>query len=420
MKTPALITALKNMTGNARGCVYAEPLWGIPFNLYAPYASVFMVALGLADKQIGSIVSISWGFQIVLALFGGVITDKLGRRLTTLIFDILAWSVPALILAVSQNFWYFLVAGVINGAWRVSGVAWSCLLVEDTDPADLVDIYTWIYIANLVVGFVAPLAGVLIGKFSLIPTMRGFYFFAMFMFTLKAVITYRNTKETERGKIRMHETRQQNAFKILGEYKRVFRAILGTPQTLYAAGIMLVSGITSLVSGSFWAIIVTEKLHVPAANLAIFPFLRSAIALVFFFVVIPRINRMHFKLPLIIGFLGLGISQLVLITAPSQGYAFLALNALMDACSLAVLGPFLDKLSIISVDPKERARIQSILFVGIILLSSPFGWIAGTLSGLNKNFPFILNIVLNLIGALLALLAGRASQKQLAAEARAG
>jgi MFS family permease len=405
------------MTGNARGCVYAEPLWGIPFNLYAPYASVFMIALGLSDKQIGSIVSISWGFQIVMALFGGVITDKLGRRLTTLVFDILAWGIPALILAVSQNFWYFLVAGVINGAWRVSGVAWSCLLVEDTDPAELVDIYTWIYIANLIVGFVSPLAAVFISRFSLVPTMRGFYFFATFMFTLKAIVTFRNTKETERGKERMKETRQQNIFGVLGEYKGVFRAILRTPQTLYAAGIMLVSGITSLVSGSFWAIIVTEKLHVPAQNLAIFPFVRSAIMLVFFFVVMPRINRMHFKLPLVIGFLGFGISQLVLIMAPSQGYAFLVLNALLEACSFAVLGPFLDKLSIISVDPKERARIQSILFVGVILFSSPFGWIAGTLSGINKDLPFILNIVLFAIGALLAYLAGRSSQKQMAAEA---
>ena len=49
-----------------------------------------------------------------MALLSGVITDKLGRRLTTLIFDILSWSVPALISAIAQNFWYFLIAGVIN------------------------------------------------------------------------------------------------------------------------------------------------------------------------------------------------------------------------------------------------------------------------------------------------------------------
>lgn len=120
MKNHSLITALKNLRGNPRGCVYAEPLWGIPFNLYAPYISVYMLAIGLSDKQIGLIASIGAGFQVILALLSGVVTDKLGRRRTTLIFDILAWSVPALISAIAQNFWYFLVAVIINSIWRIT------------------------------------------------------------------------------------------------------------------------------------------------------------------------------------------------------------------------------------------------------------------------------------------------------------
>jgi uncharacterized membrane protein YeaQ/YmgE (transglycosylase-associated protein family) len=55
--------------------------------------------------------------------------------------------------------------------------------------------------------------------------------------------------------------------------------------------------------------------------------------------------------------------------------------------------------------------------VGIILLTSPFGWIAGTLSGFDKALPFVLNIVLFTIGALLAYLAGKDSQERLSAEA---
>src|SRR5258706_9780908 len=203
LKNHSLITTLKSLTGNPRGCVYTEPLWGIPFNLYAPYISIYMVALGLSDKQIGLIVSISWSFQIVLALLSGVVTDKLGRRRTTLIFDIISWSVPALISAIAQNFCYFLAAGIINSIWRITHNSWSCLLVEDADQNQLVDIYTWIYIANIMVGFIAPLAGVLIGVFSLIPTVRGLYIFAAIMFAVKAVVTYQMTEETEQGKIRM-------------------------------------------------------------------------------------------------------------------------------------------------------------------------------------------------------------------------
>ncbi len=419
MNKHSLITTLKSLRGNPRGCVYTEPLWGIPFNLYAPYVSIYMLALGLSDKQIGLIVSISWGFQIFLALLSGVVTDKLGRRRTTLIFDILSWSVPALISALAQNYWYFLTAGVINSLWRITHNSWTCLLVEDADQSQLVDIYTWIYIANIMVGFIAPLAGVLIGVFSLVPTMRGLYTFAAVMFTVKAIITYRLTQETGQGKIRLHETRHQSMLDVLGGYKGVLSTLLHTQQTLYTAGIMLVLSIASMISGSFWSIIVTEKLHIPARNLAIFPFVKSAIMLLFFFVVMPRISKMHFKLPLVVGFIGFVLSQLLLITAPDQGYFLLFISVFLEACCFATVSPLMDQMFALTVDPKERARIQSILYVGIILLTSPFGWIAGTLSGINKGLPFILNIVLFAAGAVLATLAGKASQKRAAAEALA-
>ena len=417
MNKHSLITTLKSLRGNPRGCVYTEPLWGIPFNLYAPYISIYMLALGLSDKQIGLIVSISWGFQILLALLSGVVTDKLGRRRTTLIFDILSWSVPALISAIAQNFWYFLAAGVINSVWRISSNSWTCLLVEDADRSQLVDIYTWIYIANIVVGFIAPLAGALIGAFSLVSTMRGLYIFAAFMFTLKAIVTYRMTEETGQGKIRLHETRHQSVFDVLGGYKGVLRAVLHSPQTLYTAGILLVLGISSVISGSFWSIIVTEKLHIPARNLALFPFVKSAIMLLFFFAVMPRISKMHFKLPLVLGFLGYVLSQLLLVTAPEQGYFFLVISVFLEACCYATVSPLVDQMVVLTIDPKERARIQSIMYVGTILITSPFGWIAGTLSELNKSLPFILNIVLFAVGAVLATLAGRASKKGSAVEA---
>lgn len=417
MKKHSLITTLKSLHGNPRGCVYTEPLWGIPYNLYAPYISIYMVALGLSDKQIGLIVSVSWAFQVLLALLSGTITDKLGRRRTTLIFDIVSWTIPALISAIAQNFWYFLIAGIINSVWRITHNSWSCLLVEDAEPDQLVDIFTWIYIANLLVGFVAPLAGLLIGAFSLIPTMRGLYIFAAVMFTVKAVVTYQLTEETRRGRIRLQETRGQSIWSALNEYRGIFRDLLNTPQTLYTAGIMLVLSISNLISGSFWSIIVTEKLHIPAQNLAIFPFVRSAIILAFFFLVMPQINKQHFKLPVFLGFLGFVASQVILVTAPVQNYSILLLSVFLEACSFAVVSPLVDRMTVLTIEPKERARILSIIFVGVILFSSPFGWIAGTLSEINKDLPFFLNIALFVVGAILAYAAGQISLKEPTIEA---
>jgi MFS family permease len=417
LKTHSLITSLKELKGNARGCVFTEPIWGIPYNLYAPYVSVYMIAIGLSEKQIGLTVSIGWAFQILFALLSGVITDKLGRRLTTLIFDILSWSVPALISAIAQNYWYFLGAAIINSVWRVTHNSWTCLMVEDTDPDQLVDIYSWVYIAGLLVAFFTPLAGLLIKTFTLVPTMRGLYLFASVMFTVKCIVTYRLTSETEQGKVRMHATRYQSALAVLGEYKGVFRDILHTPQTLYTAGIMLVISISSMIGGTFWAILVTEKIHIPNQNLALFPFVKSVIMLVFFFVFIPRMRALHFKVPMIMGFAGLLLSNLLLTAAPEKGYGLLLVSILLEACSVATVSPLVDQMTVRTVDPEERARIQSILYVGIILITSPFGWIAGVLSEINKNLPFILNIILCAVGCVLVYFAGEASQRRAAAAA---
>ena len=113
-----LIHTLKNLRGNVRGCVYTEALWGIPFNLYSPYVSVYMLALGLADSQIGLITSIGLAFQVFWTMMSGAITDKLGRKRATFIFDLISWSIPCLIWAVAQNFYYFLA-----GADRQRGMA---------------------------------------------------------------------------------------------------------------------------------------------------------------------------------------------------------------------------------------------------------------------------------------------------------
>jgi MFS family permease len=118
------------MRGNARGCVLTEPLWGIPYNLWAPYASIYMLALGLSDSQVGMVISLSLTGQTAMALISGVITDKMGRKRATLVFDILAWSVPCLLWASARSLEWFVVAG---GSRTLPGAAcWWRTLTQKT------------------------------------------------------------------------------------------------------------------------------------------------------------------------------------------------------------------------------------------------------------------------------------------------
>ncbi len=407
---PFVRTLLK-LRGNARACVYTEPLWGIPFNLYSPYVSVYMLALGINDAQIGLLTSIGLVLQVFWALMSGPITDKLGRKRTTLIFDIISWSIPCLIWAVAQNFTYFLLGAIVNAVWRVTANSWQCLLVEDTDEHLLVDIYSWIYIAGLLAAFVSPLTGFLIDKYSLIPTIRGLYLLSFVMMTAKFVILNALAKETKQGLVRMEETRHQPLFAVVGESKVVFRQILRSPATLYTAGLMIIMGITTTVRGAFWPILVTEKLLFPSASLAWYAFARSVTMLLFFFTIMPRLATKDTHKLMGVGFLGLTASQVLLLLTPVGNVWLLLLSTIVEACSIPLASTLLEKLIVLTVDAKERARIMGLLSVLVIVATSPFGWIAGQLSGANRSWPFILTIVLFGVGLLLIYFEGRLSER---------
>ncbi len=401
MTTHPFITTLRNLRGNARGCVYTEALWAIPFNLYAPYVSIYMLAFGIKDAEIGLITSIGMIFQTFWMLISGAITDKLGRKRTTLIFDIISWSVPCLIWAVAQDINYFFLAAVVNAVWRVTANSWTCLLVEDTDHNLLVDVWSWIYIAGLITAFVSPVTGLLIDKFSLVPTMRGLYVLSFVMMTAKFVVMNFLVKETQQGVVRMHETRNQPLFSVLGESFSVLKKLVRTPATMVTAGLMVLLNICWMIKGTFWSILVTEKLGIPAEHLVIFTFARSVVMLIFYFVLMPRLRYMDTRKPMLWGLIGLIISQVLLIIVSSGDYLLLIVSTVIEAFSTPAATTLLDKLTVVTVDAKERARIMAMMYVAVIVITSPFGWIAGLLSQANRSLPFILNIILFTVSAIL-------------------
>ena len=47
-----MIRTLFGLRGNPRYCVWLEPLWGIPYNLYLPYVTLFMTQLETSIRLI--------------------------------------------------------------------------------------------------------------------------------------------------------------------------------------------------------------------------------------------------------------------------------------------------------------------------------------------------------------------------------
>lgn len=412
MLSHPLFQTLRSLRGNPKACVLTEPMWGIPYQLYAPYVSVYMLQLGLTDVQIGSLLSLGMGLQIFSALLSGPITDKLGRRKTTFLFDFLAWSIPTFIWAIAQDIRFFLAAAIFNAIWRVTHTSWSCLMVEEADPKQLVDIYSWVYIAGLLSAFFAPVAGLLINRFELVPTMRGLYLFAFIMMTAKFIVLYIYSTETPQGAIRMQETKHQSLFALVGGYGDVIRQLLRTPTTLYTLGILLAINTATTINNTFWAILATQKIMVPDGLLALYPFARSLIMMAFFFLVMPAIKEMRFRNPMMVGFVTLALSSIILISIPEKSYWLLLVSTLLEACAYATVSTQVDRMIVVTIDAQERARIMALLFLVVIIFTTPFGWIAGKLSEMNRVLPFLLNLGLYLTGAFLVFMASRQTARE--------
>lgn len=403
-----LIKTLRELEGNPRAVVLTELLFGIPYNLFIPFFSVYMLALGVTDQWIGTIASLGLVFQVFSALLSGVIVDKFGRRLTLFIVDLLSWSLPCLIWAVARDLRYFIVAALINSLFRIAHTAWTCLMVEDAEERHIVHIWTWILLFGIGASFFTPLGGWFVAHFGLVPAMRGLLWFGFFMVTVKAVVLLVYSRETARGRQRIEETRKRSLVSLLGEYRSVFVQLLHSRQILAALSLMVIINIYYTVSGNFWGVLFISKLGFSESGISIFVALRSILMAVCFLLVGPRLTSiLHFRLPLWVGFSIFFVSQALLVFMPPHSVVLLVTSVVLEAVASALVNPMTESLLAVALESNERARISAMVYAALIVFTSPFGWIAGQLSAIDRSLPFALNMFLFVIGAGLVWLIGR-------------
>ena len=327
-----LFRTLFELRGNPRACVFTEPMWGLSMNLCLPYASVYMLAFGLSDIEVGIITSVYMFSQMVFAFLSGAIIDKLGRRLSTVIFDFMAWSLPCLIWASSQGFWFFVVAALLNGTMKIPTVSWDCLLVEDAPKDKITQIYSWVIISSNMSALFAPISSVLVSKLTLIPAIRILYVNAFVIMTAKLLILYKFSTETAIGKIRREASKTKTFLKCF-RFKSAVRKILASRGTIFSIVISMIVEVVAIIGMTFWQIIASRRIGVPDVLLPLFPMVRSILSILLFFTIISRINQSKLKWPLYGGFISSIIGSVLLISITNTGvfgYIILTVSILFD------------------------------------------------------------------------------------------
>ncbi|MGJ6981415.1 MFS transporter [Aestuariimicrobium soli] len=411
-----MVATLLHLRGNGRAAIYTEPMWGLSVQLVLPYASVYMLALGVHDTQIGLLATVSMLSQMVFGLLSGVITDKLGRRVTTAVFDVIAWAIPCLIWALAQNFWWFLVASLVNGVWQVTQNSWDCLLVEDVNRDQIPRLYTLVKVAAEFSSLFAPIAAWLVADRGLETAVRILYLNAFVIMAIKIWLLYRFTTETAVGRLRMAETRGTSIWRSLWGYRSVLGLIVRSKGTLFSLTIAALVSAVTLITGTFWQVVINQRFGVRDALLPFFPMARSLLSVLFSFTLIPLLTHAkHLRLPTVLGFAVYLAGQVTLVVATvalpataAQGgatlatYLWLAVCLVLDAFGAGMLFMLAESLVALHVDRTERSRVMAIQRTAVMLVTAPFGWISGWLSSLDRILPFVLTSALLAIGLVVA------------------
>ena len=395
-----LVQLLNRNKGNPRKLIYMEPLWGIPFNLIAPFVTLYMLQQGITDFYIGIILSVQMVAQVIFGLFGGVITDKLGRKKATMMGDFFGWSLACVIWAISGNFWFFVIAALLNGFEYLNQTAWFCLLIEDADPKDMLGLYTWITIGGLVAVFFAPLSAIFMHQHSLVPVVRVLYVFFAINMLIKVLITWRFCKDTKQGEIRRAETKGVPFMKVFAEYRILIPRIFRNRELIKTIVLRMILHITNLVNASFFGIFITQRLQIQERYLAFFPILNAVVMLIFLVGIQHKLEHVKARIPLWVGIFTAVACQVMLILTPNHNIWLVAVYVFMIATASALIMPRTDAMVQTAIDPAERARTTSLVATITIALASPFGIFAGFLSNMDRRFPYMLTISLFLIAAI--------------------
>lgn len=392
VRNPLLRTMLA-LRGNQRVALMTEPLYGVMYNLYTPFAAIYMAALGLTPVQIGLIASLNMLSQMVSSLFGGVLADKFGRRQTLAFFDLLCWCVPYLLWAFADSFWWFVPAALFNGMWRISNVSFSLLVVEEADPETLVPLYSLINIASLLSGFVAPVAYLLVRSHTVVPVMRGLYLTAFALMAVKNAMVYFLCHDTGIALRKKREMKGKSLVSSLVSALPLLKRMLANPRIMAACGLMTSYLIMKNVLENFWPLYVTDTLLIPSETLSLFSTARSAVMLLATAGFTHRIRLNAFRRPLTAALCLYAAAALLYMLAPKGQFALLLPVVGLEAFSFSVLIPLSSTLLTAVLEPEERARMTAFSFVLCLLVSAPFGYILGYLSRADRVLPLCLGAV---------------------------
>lgn len=392
---------LSDLPRNSRNCIIIEPMWAIFGGMIFFYAPLYMKSIGLTEIQMGLINTINLLFAFGFHFIAGPITNRLGRKKTTLIFDLISWGIPMLIWAIAQNFWYFLVAYIINASVRVVGVSWFCLISEDAPENKRSRVFGLIYIINYATGIFTPVTGYLIAKYGNVPTLRVLYLVGFVSMVSMFLIRNNFISETKAG---LEVMEKHNTLTLSESMKSYLKNIAGIRKNKTLMQLTLIMVISNFcVSLNFFQVIfIKEHLGFDEKTLSSTPFISAVINLLLYIYVLPRLSRFKDENLLFGAFIIMCLGAVVFLLSPAGILAILLISIALLAVGGFIMQMYRDAVFMNRVGEHEKADIYAAAQTVTTLICIPSGYIGGLLYSISPQMPFITILLLYMIAVIIS------------------
>ena len=367
---------------NGKIILYCQPIWAIANALYSPYVTQYMLAMGCSKAQVGIINAIGMATGAVLGLFAGWVTDRLGRRLTTAVADSITWGVTCVLWVLASNWLWFVAAAVTNSFMRLNQVSWNCLLTEDTQPRNRLNIFWWMSIANTSAIFFTPLMTPLIHRWGLPTAMRWVLMVTTVIYMIIYVVRYLVTRETDISRERREAARHTSPWAGLRVYGPVILRVIKNPVVLTFLLIRALYNVQFTIRGNFLSIAVVQGMGFGDSILGTINLITGVVMLAAQFILMPKLSITSPVKPLMASLVTLLVAHLLLIVAPAHSMVSVLLFVVALSVGAVIAGMLIETLMANAMPNEDRAGILALTSVIIVAVSAPFQLLAGFLAEL--------------------------------------
>lgn len=345
-------------------------------------------------------------FDSVCALFAGLITNKLGRKKTTTIFELLAWPGSCFIYLFANNFWLFALGRIFNSAKMISTVSWNLMMVEDSDDIQRINAFNLITLIEIALGVITPLGGIVVAQTGVVIAEKIFLLFAVICMTTSMTLRNKFYTETQMGK------QTKESFKSMGVkdtiknvlHPDMVRIILKSPAIVLFISINILYNMYLNIGSNYsmyFALYLTEVLHLKQSVISVVGGVNAAVLFFICIFINPIVSRRirgtrDMTVALISGFAFQLCYVILMLLIPKNSLFMACLSISSYAVGLAMVRTYISSLqaSVTEGNEKYRAGIYSIInllfSVGCILV----GLVSGYLYTFNKYSLYIASIVI--------------------------